>query len=137
MALGMKKEIYERSIALGKNLDCSLGEEVFSKYGIKCEPNHISAKTVNVYDIVKKAVEKFDLPMPKVVISNTMVPNATATGPSPSHGTVVITTGLLVQLEEDKILSVIGHELGHLKGRDPLILFGIISGEYLLRMFVF
>ncbi|MGQ9718563.1 MAG: M48 family metallopeptidase [Nitrososphaerales archaeon] len=136
-ALKMKREIYERSIALDKNPDCNLGEEVFSKYGIKCEPERMSAKTINIYGIVKKATEKFGLPVPKMVISNTMVPNAAATGPSPSHGTVVITTGLLVQLEEDEILSIIGHELGHLKGRDPLILFGIISTEYLLRIFVF
>jgi heat shock protein HtpX len=41
-----------------------------------------------------------------------------------------------VHLEEDEILSVIGHELGHLQGRDPLILFGIIIGEFILRLTV-
>jgi heat shock protein HtpX len=66
-----------------------------------------------------------------------MVPNAVATGPSPSHGTVMITSGLLVQLEEDGILSVVGHELAHLKGRDPVILFGLTTAEYLLLLFVF
>jgi len=75
--------------------------------------------------------------MPKIVISNVMMPNAAATGPSPAHGTVMITTGLLVQLEEDEILSVVGHELAHLKGRDPVILFGLTTAEYLLRIFVF
>jgi len=48
----------------------------------------------------------------------------------------LITTGLLVQLEEDEILSVLGHEFGHLKGRDPLILYGLSSAEFLFRFYV-
>ena len=74
--------------------------------------------------------------MPKIVVSNTMVPNAAASGPSPSRGLVLITTGLLVQLDENEILSVLGHEFGHLKGRDPLILFGLVSAEFLFRFYV-
>ena len=88
---------------------------------------------MNVYEIVKKAADSFDLPTPKIVISNTMVPNAAATGPSPSRGLVLITTGLLVHLDDDEILSVVGHEMGHLQGRDPIILFSIITGEFILR----
>ena len=65
-----------------------------------------------------------------------MLPNAAATGPSPSRGVMLITTGLLVHLEENEILSVVGHELGHLQGRDTLILFSIISGEFILRLTV-
>jgi heat shock protein HtpX len=65
-----------------------------------------------------------------------MVPNAAASGPSPSRGVVLITTGLLVQLEEDEILSVLGHEFGHLRGRDPLILYGLTSAEFLFRFYV-
>jgi len=137
LVLKMKQEIYEKTLALGKEPNCQLGEEVFSKYGMKCAPERMSVKTVNVYDLVRKAAEKFNLPIPQIVISNTMLPNAAATGPSPSHGAMLITTGLLVQLNDDEIFSVIGHELGHLKGRDPLILFGLTASEYLLRIYVF
>jgi heat shock protein HtpX len=48
----------------------------------------------------------------------------------------LITTGLLVQLEEDEIVSVLGHEFGHLRGRDPLILYGLVSSEFLFRYYV-
>ena len=65
-----------------------------------------------------------------------MVPNAAASGPSPSRGVVLITTGLLVQLEEPEIISVLGHEFGHLKGRDPLLLYGLTSAEFLFRFYV-
>ncbi len=133
----IKGEIYERSFAVGKEPSCEFSAEIFSKYGIECMPGRMLIKIVDIYDIVRKATEKFKIPVPKIVISNTMMPNAAATGPSPAHGTVMITTGLLVQLEEDEILSVVGHELAHLKGRDPVILFGLSTTEYLLRIFVF
>jgi heat shock protein HtpX len=130
----MKREIYEKTFAVGKEPTCELAEEVFSKYGFKCEPGRMSGRKVNVYDIVKKAADKFILPTPKIVISNTMLPNAAATGPSPRHGAVLITTGLLVQLEDDEILNVVGHEMGHVKGRDSMWLFGLMSTGYLLQL---
>ncbi|MBM4401016.1 MAG: heat-shock protein HtpX, partial [Crenarchaeota archaeon] len=104
--------------------------------GIACQPENLSAKKVNVYELVKKIAGKFGFPMPKIVVSNTMVPNAATAGPSPSRGVVLITTGLLVQLEEEEVLSVLGHEFGHLKGRDPLLLYGLTSAEFLFRFYV-
>lgn len=129
----MKNEIYEKSLAKGLEPTCELGEEVFLKYGFECRAEEKVSKEIDVYKIVKEAAEKFEVPIPKIAISNTMIPNAAATGPSPNMGLVLITTGLLVQLEEDEILAVIGHEMGHLVGRDPIILFSIISGEFILR----
>jgi heat shock protein HtpX len=85
---------------------------------------------------VKKIADKFGFPMPEIVVSNTMVPNAAASGPSPSRSVVLLTTGILVQLEEEEILSVLGHEFGHLEGRDPLILYGLTSAEFLFRFYV-
>jgi heat shock protein HtpX len=136
LVLKIKREIYEKTLAVGKEPSCELGQEVLSKYGMQCVPERMSAKTVNVYALVKRVAQKFQVPIPKIAISNTMLPNAAATGPSPSHGTVLITTGLLMQLEEDELVSVVGHEVGHLKGRDSLILFGLIASEYLLRLYV-
>ena len=132
----IKKEIYEKTLAKGRNIDCETAQEVFAKHGFECKPENLSTKTVNVYELVKKTAEKFGLPIPKVVVSNTMAPNAATSGPSPSRGVVLITTGLLVQLEEDEVISVIGHEFSHLKSRDPLILFGLTAGEFLFRFYV-
>jgi heat shock protein HtpX len=109
---------------------------VFSKNGLSCGPENLSAKKVDVYHLVKKATDKFGYPMPEVVVANTILPNAAASGPSPSRGVVLITTGLLVQLDEDEILSVLGHELGHLKGRDPLLLYGLSCVQYLFLFYV-
>jgi heat shock protein HtpX len=131
--LKMKNEIYQKSLAQGQEPTCDLGEDTFQKYGFHCQADEKVSKVVDVYRIVEIAAEKFGIPMPRIAISNTMIANAAATGPSPSRGLVLITTGLLVQLEEDEILAVLGHEMGHLAGRDPLILFTLISAEFILR----
>jgi heat shock protein HtpX len=134
--LAIKKEIYDEILAKQGEIDCGEAQKVFGKHGISCESENLSVKKVNVYELVKKVADKFGFPMPKIVVANTMVPNAAASGPSPSRGVVLITTGLLVQLEEPEIISVLGHEFGHLKGRDPLLLYGLTSAEFLFRFYV-
>jgi len=134
--LKIKEEIYERTLRVGKDVDRWTAREVLLKYGIGCAPENMVARKVDVYGLVKEVADRFGLPVPKIAVANIMVPNAAASGPSPSHGTVLITTGLLVQLEEDEILSVLAHEFSHLKGRDPLAMFAITAIEYLLRVYV-
>jgi heat shock protein HtpX len=134
--LAIKKEIYDEILAKRGEIDCGDAQEIFGKHGISCQSENLSVKKVNVYELVKKVADKFGFSVPKIMVSNTMVPNAAASGPSPSRGVVLITTGLLVQLEEDEIISVLGHEFGHLKGRDPLLLYGLTSAEFLFRFYV-
>ena len=132
----LKKEVYDEIIAKHGAIDCQEAEKIFSKYNVSCRLGSLTTKKINVYEIVKKVADRFGYKVPKIVISNTMVPNAAASGPSPSRGIVLITTGLLVQLEEPEVVSVLGHEFGHLRGRDPLILFGLLSAEFLFRFYV-
>jgi heat shock protein HtpX len=132
----IKKEIYDEIIAKNGEIDCNQAQRVFEKYGVVCQAENLTSKKVNVYELVKRIADKFHYPTPRIVVSNTILPNAAASGPSPSRGLVLITTGLLVQLEENEIMSVLGHEFGHLRGRDPLILYGLMSAEFLFRFYV-
>ncbi len=134
--IAIKKEVYDEVLAKRGEIDCEAAQKVFAKHGVTCQPENLTAKKVNVYALVKNIADKFGFPVPKIMVSNTMVPNAAASGPSPSRGVVLITTGLLVQLEEGEITSVLGHEFGHLKGRDPLLLYGLTSAEFLFRFYV-
>jgi heat shock protein HtpX len=134
--LSLKREIYEEVIAKHGDINCEAAGKILAKHGISCKPESLVAKKVDVYTLVKKIADKFNFPMPRIIVSNTMVPNAAASGPSPSRGIVLITTGLLVQLEENEIITVLGHEFGHLRGRDPLILYGLTSAEFLFRFYV-
>jgi heat shock protein HtpX len=134
--VAIKQEVYEQILAKHGEIDCTEAERIFSKYNVSCKQGSFTAKKINVYVLVKKVADCFNFKVPKIIISNTMVPNAAASGPSPNRGIVLITTGLLVQLETPEVVSVLGHEFGHLKGRDPLILFGLMSAEFLFRFYV-
>jgi heat shock protein HtpX len=132
----IKRDVYKETIAKHGEIDCETTGQVFNRYGFACSPENLSVKKVNVYELVKKVADKFHFKVPEIVVSNTLAPNAAATGPSPSRGLVLITTGALVQLEEDELLSVLGHEFGHLKGRDPFWLYGLSAVQYLLWFYV-
>jgi heat shock protein HtpX len=134
--VAIKKEIYQDITAKHGEIDSVFAQSIFEKHGIPIKLEDLTTKKINVYQIVKNIADRFHFPLPKIVVSNTLVPNAAASGPSPKRGLVLITTGLLVQLEEPEITSVLGHEFGHLRGRDPLILYGLTSAEFLFRFYV-
>ncbi len=134
--LQIKKEIYERTLALGRSIDVQTVQEVFSQHGIHIRPENLLVKSVNVYQIVKNIAHQFHMPIPKIRVANIIVPNAAATGPSPRFSLILITTGLLIQLDEEEIFAVVGHEISHVKNRDPLALFALTSAEYLFRVYI-
>jgi heat shock protein HtpX len=75
-----------------------------------------------LYSIVRKLCIEANLPMPKLAIVDTPVPNAFATGKSPKSAVVAVTTGLMKTLTLDEIEAVIGHELSHIKNRDVMVM---------------
>ena len=75
-----------------------------------------------LHDMVERLCAMADLPKPKVAIMDTPVPNAFATGRSPKHAAVCVTTGLWDRLEPREIESVLAHELSHVANRDVLIM---------------
>ncbi|MGQ9720611.1 MAG: M48 family metallopeptidase [Candidatus Jordarchaeum sp.] len=133
----IREKIYNDIVSARKKVTCELAEKIFVDYGIDCQPDRLSVKTVNVWQLVKKAAERFKLSMPKIVVANTEVANAAAMGPSPRLGAMIITTGIMQQLEEEELIGVIGHELSHLKNHDPIVLFGLIILEFILRFYIF
>lgn len=74
-----------------------------------------------LYNMVANLAKNGQLPMPKVYIIQSAVPNAFATGRNPEHAAVAVTTGIMDLLTDDEIEGVLGHELTHIKHRDTLI----------------
>ncbi len=75
-----------------------------------------------LYGIVKNVAIKADIPTPRVAIIPISLPNAFATGRNPKNAVVCVTEGLLRILNDDELEGVIGHEIGHIKDRDILIM---------------
>jgi len=75
-----------------------------------------------LYEIVRRLCQKANLPMPKIAIVDTPVPNAFATGRNPKNAVVAVTTGLLETLNWEEIEAVLGHEISHIKHRDMAVI---------------
>jgi heat shock protein HtpX len=74
----------------------------------------------DLYHTVEQLSRQAGLPMPKVFIAENPQPNAFATGRSPDHAAVCVTSGILARLNNEELAGVIAHELGHVKNRDTL-----------------
>ena len=62
------------------------------------------------------------LPKPQVGVMPSPVPNAFATGRSPSHAVVAVTDSIMRMLTREELEAVLAHEMAHVKNRDMLTL---------------
>jgi len=70
--------------------------------------------------MVDKLCKEAGLPIPKVAIMQSPVPNAFATGRNPKHAVVACTDSIMRLLSRDELEAVLAHELAHVKNRDIL-----------------
>lgn len=61
------------------------------------------------------------LPKPRVYVVDDAAPNAFATGRSPQHAAIAVTTGLMEKLNRIELEGVLAHELSHIKNYDTLV----------------
>ncbi|QNN53199.1 zinc metalloprotease HtpX [Nocardioides mesophilus] len=75
-----------------------------------------------LHGVIDRLCALADMPKPRVAISYTDLPNAFATGRSPSRAVVCVTTGLLDRLSAEEVEAVLAHELSHVAHRDVLVM---------------
>ena len=75
-----------------------------------------------LYDIIGRLAQLTGIPMPKVAVIHSPVPNALATGRNPKNSVVAVTTGILSQLDPKELEAVLAHELSHVIHRDVKVM---------------
>lgn len=98
-----------------------------------------------VFKMVESLTKKANLPMPKLYIVNDSAANAFATGRSPEHAHVAVTTGILEALSDEELEAVLAHEISHVKNYDirlMMIVFACITSlnlilDFFLRSLIF
>jgi heat shock protein HtpX len=75
-----------------------------------------------LHKMVKQLADRYEMPMPKIAVIETAIPNAFATGRNPQNALVAVTTGIQQRLNERELQAVIGHELAHVANRDMRVL---------------
>jgi heat shock protein HtpX len=75
-----------------------------------------------LHGVIDRLCALADMPKPRVAIAYTDMPNAFATGRSPSHSAVCVTTGILDKLTVDEMEGVLAHELSHVAHRDVMVM---------------
>jgi heat shock protein HtpX len=74
-----------------------------------------------LHSLIEEVAARAGMPKPKVYLIENDTPNAFATGRSPKHAAVAVTTGIMRLLDERELRGVVGHELSHVRNHDILI----------------
>ena len=84
-----------------------------------------------LHEIVDRLCLLANMKKPRVGVSEMDMPNAFATGRSPSHAVICATRGLMQRLNDEELEAVLAHELSHVAHRDVAIM-TIASGVGML-----
>ncbi|WP_042405439.1 zinc metalloprotease HtpX [Streptacidiphilus carbonis] len=92
-----------------------------------------AAEQPHLHGAVDRLCAMADMPRPRLAVSQSDMPNAFATGRSPDHAVLCVTTGLLRRLEPDELEGVLAHELSHIAHRDVAVItiasfLGVLAG---------
>ena len=92
-----------------------------------------------LHAMIEKLAVQSGIPKPKkIALMDIDAPNAFATGRSPKHATIAVTTGLLRRLNDEELEGVLGHELAHVKNRDVAVMTSasliIVIAGFLMQM---
>ncbi len=91
------------------------------------------AQAPELHGMVDRLCALANMPKPRVMIADTDMPNAFATGRSPEHSVICVTTGIMRRLDNEELEGVLSHELSHVAHRDVAVMtiagfLGVLAG---------
>jgi heat shock protein HtpX len=83
-----------------------------------------------LHNIVEELCIASGVPKPRLYLIDSAAPNAFATGRTPDHAAVAVTSGLLAKLNREELQGVLAHELSHVRNLDVryAMLVGVLVG---------
>lgn len=91
--------------------------------------------------MVERLAQLADVPVPRLAVMPTRMPNAFATGRNPKHAVITVTQGLVDQLSDQELEAVLAHELTHIKNRDVAVItiasFFAMIASFIVQQFFF
>jgi heat shock protein HtpX len=83
-----------------------------------------------LHNVVEELCVASGLPKPRLYVVQDDAPNAFATGRSPEHASITVTSGLLAKLDRDQLQGVLAHEMSHIRNFDVrfAMLVGVLVG---------
>ncbi|HEX6488571.1 MAG TPA: M48 family metallopeptidase [Candidatus Dormibacteraeota bacterium] len=85
---------------------------------VPADPNRFQ----ELHHVVEALAIGDNVPKPEVYVVDDPSPNAFATGFSPQHSAVTVTTGLLEMMNREELEGVLSHELSHVRNHDTRLL---------------
>ncbi len=91
------------------------------------EPNQSELKELQLADVVQEMAIAAGLPAPKIMLIDTPAANAAAIGTSPNDAQIVISRGMLEQLNRDELEGALAHLVASIGNGDLRIAFRVTS----------
>jgi heat shock protein HtpX len=79
-------------------------------------------ETIRLQTMLERLCGLADMPVPRLAVMPTDVPNAFSAGRNAKNAIVVVTRGLVDRLDEEEIEAVVAHELAHIANRDAIVM---------------
>ncbi len=76
----------------------------------------------HLHTIIQRICATANMPVPRIAIADSDLPNAFATGRNSKRAVVCVTTGLMRRLDTDELTGVLAHELSHVAHRDVAVM---------------
>jgi heat shock protein HtpX len=79
-------------------------------------------ETIRLEPILERLCGMAEVPVPRLAVMPTGVPNAFSTGRNARNAIIVVTRGLVDRLDEEELEAVLAHELAHIVNRDAIVM---------------